>query len=52
VIHQDTPAGSALAQIQAKNYAAKYRAPGVRVLEVGVEFSAAQRQIVGWEVGA
>ncbi|MDK2872456.1 MAG: hypothetical protein PWQ64_220 [Desulfomicrobiaceae bacterium] len=52
VIHQDTPTGTALTQIQTKNYAAKYRAPGVRVLEVGVEFSAAQRQIVGWKVGA
>ncbi|MBZ4648749.1 MAG: hypothetical protein JG774_1179, partial [Desulfomicrobiaceae bacterium] len=32
------------------DYAAKYRAPDVTVIEVGVEFSTTRRQIVGWEV--
>ena len=37
---------------QAKDYAAKHRgAPGIHeVIELGVEFSRAKRQIVGWEV--
>ncbi|PPD20766.1 MAG: hypothetical protein CTY23_07460, partial [Methylomonas sp.] len=47
----DTATGAALAQIQAKNYAVKYRAPGVHVIELGIEFSTGQRQIVGWQMG-
>jgi len=50
VIDGDTPTGEALAQLKARDYAAKYRAPGVRIIEVGIEFSKAKRQIVGWEV--
>jgi hypothetical protein len=52
VIDGDTPTGEALRQIQEKGYAAAYRGKaGVeRVVEVGVEFSTAKRQIVGWEV--
>ncbi len=48
----DDATGEALRQIQARDYAAKYRgAPGVeRVIEVGVEFSKKQRKIVGWEI--
>jgi hypothetical protein len=44
--------GEALRQLQARDYAAKYRgAPAVeRVIEVGVEFSKQRRAIVGWEV--
>jgi hypothetical protein len=44
--------GEALRQLQARDYAAKYRgAPGLeRVIEVGVEFSKQRRAIVGWEV--
>ncbi len=44
--------GGALAQLQAKGYAEKYRAPGVTVTLVGVEFSRAQRNLVGFEVAA
>ncbi|BDV01669.1 ATPase AAA [Thermodesulfomicrobium sp. WS] len=52
VIDGDTPTGEALRQIQEKGYAAAYRgkAAVARVVEVGVEFSTAKRQIVGWEV--
>ncbi|BDV00213.1 ATPase AAA [Thermodesulfomicrobium sp. WS] len=50
LVDGEAPTGAALTQLQAKNYAAKYRAPGVTVIEVGVEFSTAKRQIVGWEV--
>jgi len=51
LVDGDTATGAALAQIQAKNYAVKYRAPGVHVIELGIEFSTGQRQIVGWQVG-
>ncbi len=44
--------GRALAQLQARGYAEKYRAPGVTVTLVGVEFSRAQRNLVGFEVAA
>jgi hypothetical protein len=50
VVDGDAPTGAALAQLKKKDYAAKYRAPDVTVIEVGVEFSTARRQIVGWEV--
>ncbi|MEJ5243944.1 MAG: AAA family ATPase, partial [Desulfomicrobiaceae bacterium] len=52
VVDGDAPTGEALAQLRAKDYAAKYRAaPEVgKLLQVGVEFSASRRQIVGWEV--
>ncbi|BDV00506.1 ATPase AAA [Thermodesulfomicrobium sp. WS] len=50
VVDGEAPTGAALTQLRAKNYAAKYRAPGITVIEVGVEFSTAKRQIVGWEV--
>ncbi|NCD27003.1 MAG: hypothetical protein EOL86_15640, partial [Deltaproteobacteria bacterium] len=50
VIDGDTPTGEALAQLKARDYAAKYRAPGVEIVEIGIEFSKAKRQIVGWEV--
>lgn len=46
----DTASGAALEQIKAKNYAAKYRAPGTQVIELGIEFSPSQRQIIGWQV--
>ena len=49
VVDGDAPTGAALAQLKERNYAAKYRAPSVTVIEVGVEFSSARRQIVGWE---
>ncbi|MEJ5243682.1 MAG: PD-(D/E)XK nuclease domain-containing protein, partial [Desulfomicrobiaceae bacterium] len=50
VVDGEAPTGAALAQLRAKNYAAKYRAPGITVIELGVEFSTVKRQIVGWEV--
>ena len=50
VIDGDEPTGEALAQLKARDYAAKYCAPGVDAIEVGVEFSRTKRQIVGWEV--
>lgn len=48
---EDEGTGEALRQLQAKDYAAKYRgAAGIsRVIEVGVEFSRAKRRIVGWD---
>ena len=43
------PEGKALAQIQAKGYADKYRGRGEPVHLVGVEFSRDSRNIVGFE---
>ncbi|MEB3330798.1 MAG: AAA family ATPase, partial [Candidatus Sericytochromatia bacterium] len=47
---EQVPDGRALAQLQAKGYAEKYRAPGVPVTLVGIEFSREQRNVVGFEV--
>jgi hypothetical protein len=44
------PGGTALAQIKARGYADKYRASGVPIHLVGVEFSREQRNIVGFDV--
>jgi hypothetical protein len=44
------PEGRALAQLQARGYAEKYREPGVTITLVGVEFSRDQRNIVGFDV--
>lgn len=54
VVDGEQGTGEALRQLQARDYAAKYRgAPGIeRVIEVGVEFSRTRRQIVGWMVRA
>ncbi|MCS6773105.1 MAG: ATP-binding protein [Anaerolineae bacterium] len=41
--------GEALAQLKARDYAAKYRADGRVVYLIGVEFSESLRQVVGWE---
>ena len=41
--------GAALAQLAERGYADKYRAPGVRVRLVGVEFSSASRNVVTFE---
>jgi len=43
--------GESLKQIQSKNYAAKYKKPQLHVIQLGIEFSKAKRQIVGWFVG-
>jgi hypothetical protein len=49
---EQAPEGRALAQLQARGYAEKYREPGVTVTLVGVEFSREQRNVVGFEVAA
>jgi hypothetical protein len=50
VVDQEA-SGESLKQLQQKNYAAKYKKSGVQVIELGIEFSRAKRQIVGWFVG-
>ncbi len=45
------PKGAAMAQLRAKDYAAKYRGGGGEVFLVGVEFSRETRNVVGFEVG-
>jgi hypothetical protein len=47
---EQVPEGRALVQLQSKGYAEKYRAPGVTVTLIGVEFSREQRNVVGFEV--
>ena len=44
------PEGAAMAQLRERDYAAKYRGGGGRVHLVGVEFSRAERNVVGFEV--
>ncbi len=44
------PGGTALEQIKAKGYADKYRAEGLPIHLVGIEFSRRQRTLVGFEV--
>ncbi len=44
------PEGGALQQLKDKNYAAKYRAEGLPIHLIGVEFSKEQRNIVAFEV--
>jgi hypothetical protein len=44
------PDGRALQQIKDKQYADKYRATGMPIYLIGVEFSKASRNIVGFEV--
>ena len=45
-----TPEGQALQQIKDKGYADKYRAEGLPIHLIGVEFSREQRSVVGFEV--
>jgi hypothetical protein len=45
-----TASGEALRQMQARGYADKYRDRGEPIHLIGVEFSRAQRNIVGFEV--
>ncbi|WPL18668.1 putative AAA-ATPase [Thiorhodovibrio winogradskyi] len=44
------PEGAALAQIKARGYAEKYRAEGLPIHLIGIEFSREQRTLVGFEV--
>ncbi len=46
-----TPEGRALQQLRDKGYAEKYRALGQPIHLIGVEFSRASRNVVGFEVG-
>ncbi|WP_338846892.1 AAA family ATPase [Massilia sp. W12] len=45
----ETADGSALAQIEARNYAQKYKALGRPVFLIGIEFSSAHRNIAGFD---
>ncbi|MBF2055381.1 MAG: ATP-binding protein [Candidatus Sericytochromatia bacterium] len=45
---QDAIASPALQQLIDRGYAEKYRAPGVRITLIGVEFSRKERNVVGW----
>ncbi len=47
---EETPAGKALQQLRDMGYADKYRAMGCPIHLIGVEFSKADRNIVGFEV--
>jgi hypothetical protein len=47
---EQVPEGRALAQLQLKGYAEKYREPGVTITLVGIEFSRESRNVVGFEV--
>jgi hypothetical protein len=49
VVEQDAT-GEALRQLQARGYADKYRARGEPIHLIGIEFSRAQRNLVGFEV--
>jgi hypothetical protein len=51
VVEQE-PEGRALLQLQERGYAEKYREPGVDITLVGIEFSRAARNVVGFEVAA
>lgn len=44
------PAGKALQQLKERGYADKYRASGLPLVLVGVEFSRLGRNVVGFEV--
>lgn len=49
---EDQPEGKALQQLINRDYAAKYRAPGVQITLIGAEFSRRQKNLVGWDVQA
>ena len=46
------PPGSALAQLQERDYAAKYRGRGEPIHLIGVEFSRDTRNVTAFEVAA
>lgn len=45
----ETATGEALQQLIDRDYAAKYKAPGIQIVLVGIEFSQAQRNVVGFD---
>ncbi len=47
---ESEPEGQALAQLKARGYADKYRAQGLHLHLVGIEFSRQARNVVGFEV--
>ena len=47
---EQSPPGSALKQLESKDYAAKYRAAGEPIHLIGVEFSSAARNVTAFEV--
>jgi hypothetical protein len=49
-IDGDAPTGEAMAQLRQRGYADKYRADGRPIWLLGVEFSSATRNVVGWDV--
>ncbi len=49
-VMEESPAGRALEQIKARNYAAKYRALGQPMHLIGIEFSRQSRTVTGFEV--
>jgi hypothetical protein len=49
-IDGDQPTGEAMAQLRQRGYADKYRADGRPIWLLGVEFSSATRNVVGWDI--
>ena len=49
-VAEQSPPGSALKQLESKDYAAKYRASGEPIHLIGVEFSSAARNVTAFEV--
>ena len=50
VVEQATRTGAALGQLQARDYAAKYRGLGAAIYLVGVEFSRETRNVAAFAV--
>ncbi len=48
---RDQSAAEALAQIDAKKYAARISAPGKRIVKIGASFSTTERNLTEWVVG-
>jgi len=51
-IDGDQPTGEAMAQRRQRGYADQYRADGRPIWLLGVEFSSATRNVVGWDVAS
>jgi len=49
-IDGDAATGEAMAQLRQRGYADKYRADGRPIWLLGVEFSSATRNVVGWDI--